>query len=379
MLSPRPTFAVVNLAAIQHNIRRMRQITGTRVMTVVKANGYGHGAEAVARAAVEAGADWLGVAFSAEGVALRHAGLTAPVLVLGYTPPHLAAEAIEHDLSLAVFDPDVARAYAEAARILHRRARLHVKVDTGMGRLGVPPAEAASLLNTVTHAGAAAEGIFTHFATADESDLSFAHEQLRRFNEALATVNAAGRPALVHAANSAAALHLPPARFDIVRVGIATYGLNPSPDAPVPPDFIPALEGKATVSQVKRLPPGAPVSYGREYFTAGHERIAVIPVGYADGFRRYPKNVAQVIIGGRRVPVVGRVCMDQIMASIGDASVSDAGDVHPGDEVVLIGAQGGARLTADDAAGWWGTINYDVTSGIMARVPRVYVRERPGQ
>ena len=152
-----------------------------------------------------------------------------------------------------------------------------------------------------------------------------------------------------------------------MRVGIAAYGLNPSPEAPLPADFIPALEWKSTVSQVRLMPPDTPISYGREYFTKGEERIAVIPVGYADGFRRFPKNAAQVLIGGRRAPVVGRVCMDQIMAN-----VSGIEGVKRGDEVVLIGGQGGARLTADDAAAWWGTINYDVTTGIMARVPRVY-------
>ncbi len=365
----RPTCAVVNLSAIQHNLRRLSEITKTKVMAVVKANAYGHGAVEVARAAVEAGCEWLGVAFAGEGVALRQAGLKANILALGYTPPDQAAEAIEHDLSLAVYDGGVARAYAEAARALNKRARLHIKVDTGMGRLGTSPADGAALVRLVQRLpGAEAEGLFTHFATADETDLSFAYEQLHHFQGVLSKLNAThARPRWAHAANSAAALGLPEARFDLVRVGIAAYGLNPSPEAPLPADFIPALEWKSTVSQVRLMPPGTPISYGREYFTKGEERIAVIPVGYADGFRRFPKNVAQVLVGGRRVPVVGRVCMDQIMAN-----VSGVEGVKMGDEVVLIGGQGGARLTADDAAAWWGTINYDVTSGIMARVPRVY-------
>ena len=374
--APRPTFVAVNLSAIQHNVRRLRKITNTRVMAVVKANSYGHGAVEVARAAVDAGAEWLGVAFAAEGVALRQAGLGLNILVLGYTPPELAAEAIGHDLSLAVYDLDIAKAYAESARSQNRRARVHVKVDSGMGRLGIAPGEAARFVEIVSSSssravavglssGLVVEGIFTHFATADESDQSFAREQLGRFQNAVASLKV--RPLFVHAANSAAALSLPDSRFDLVRAGIAMYGLHPSADVKVPADFIAALEWKSTVSQVKTLPPGAPVSYGREYFTQGTERIAVIPVGYADGFRRSPKNVAQVIVGGRRVPVVGRVCMDQIMAN-----VSEVRDVRIGDEVVLIGNQGRAQITADDAAAWWGTINYDVTSGIMARVPRVY-------
>lgn len=365
---PRPTYALVQLDAIRHNVRRLREIVQKPIMAVVKANAYGHGAVEVARAAVEAGAAWLGVAFAGEGVALRRAGLRENILVLGYTPPDLAAEAIAHDLSLAVYDLPLARAYGEAAA--HgRRARLHVKVDTGMGRLGVQPEEALSFVRAVRAlAGVEVEGIFTHFATADEADLSFAREQLARFNGALAALEAAGRrPPLAHAANSAAALAMPEARFDLARVGIALYGLSPSADVRLPADFKPALEWKSEVSQIKRLPPGTPISYGREYYTKGPETIAVIPVGYADGFRRYPKNAAQVIVGGRRVPVVGRVCMDQIMAD-----VSLANGVQVGDEVVLIGRQGAARITADEAAAWWGTINYDVVSGIMARVPRVY-------
>ncbi|HLB47973.1 MAG TPA: alanine racemase [Anaerolineales bacterium] len=367
---PRPTYVVVDLSAIQHNLRRMEQITHTPVMAVVKANAYGHGAVEVSRAAIEAGVKWLGVAFASEGLALRQAGLKTNILVLGYTPPNLAGEAIENDLSLAVYDLDVARAYGKSARALNRRARLHVKVDTGMGRLGAMPGEAVSLVKAIENLdGVTAEGLFTHFATADESDQSFAFEQLRRFLHVVVPLEEEGRePKLIHAANSAAALVLPEARFDLVRVGIAMYGLHPSPDVPVPDDFIPALEWKSTVSQVKTLPPGTHVSYGREYVTKSSERIAVIPVGYADGFRRFPKNVAQVIVGGQRVPVVGRVCMDQIMAS-----VSAVDGVKIGDEVVLIGRQGGARITAEDAAAWWGTINYDVTSGVMARVPRVHV------
>ncbi|MBI3240871.1 MAG: alanine racemase [Chloroflexi bacterium] len=363
----RPTFAVVNLAAIQHNLRRLREITKTNVMAVVKANAYGHGAVEAARTAAEAGCDWLGVAFAAEGLALRQAGLKANILVLGYTPPDLATEAIEHDLSLAVYDEEVAKSYSDAARSLNKRARLHVKVDTGMGRLGTPPTEGATLVRQVKQLpGVEVEGLFTHFASADETDLSFAHEQLARFQRVLSALNGE-RPPWVHAANSAAALGLPEARFDLVRVGIAMYGLDPSPDVPVPADFIPALEWKSIVAQVRLMPPGAPISYGREYVTKGEEQIAVVPVGYADGFRRFPKNVAHVLIGGKRAPVVGRVCMDQIMVN-----VTDVGEVKRGDEVVLIGGQGRARLSADDAATWWGTINYDVTSGIMARVPRVY-------
>ena len=370
MILPRPTHAVINLPAIQHNYRRMREIADTKVMAVVKANAYGHGMIEVARAAVEAGAEWLGVAILNEGMALRQAGLKANILVFGYTPPDQAGEAIANDLSLTVYDLDVARSYAALAGVIHGRARLHVKVDTGMGRLGVFPDEAAKLVKAIELMdGVQVEGLFTHFATADDADQTYILMQFRRFLHIVDTLEEENRdPKIIHAANSAAALALPETRFDLVRMGIALYGLNPSPDVPAPPDFIPALEWKSAVVQVKTLPPGSPVSYGREYVTQGNEAIAVIPVGYGDGFRRYPKNVARVIVGGQIVPVVGRVCMDQIMAN-----VSECGEVKIGDEVVLIGKQGGAHITADDVARWWGTINYDVVTGISARVARVYL------
>jgi alanine racemase len=367
MTPSRPTYCTVNLDAIRYNYRRMGEIAKTRVMAVVKANGYGHGAVEVAQAAVEVGCSWIGVAFAGEALALRQAGIAANILVLGYTPPSLASEAIEQDVSLAVYDFEVAQAYAETARAINKPARLHVKVDSGMGRLGVLPTEAGGLVKAIEGLdGVNVEGVFTHFATADDADPKYALEQLGQFKQVVeALPNRESK--LVHAANSAAALVLPETRFDMVRAGIALYGLNPSPEVPVPPDFVPALEWKSTVSQVKTLPPGSPVSYGREYVTKGHETIAVVPVGYGDGFRRFPKNVAQVLVGGQCVPVVGRVCMDQIMAN-----VSDVPGVKIGDEVVLIGKQGASQITADEAAGRWGTINYDVMTGIMARVPRIY-------
>jgi alanine racemase len=375
------TWVEVDLTAIQNNVRRMRALTNTRagtpfrVMAVVKANAYGHGAEAVARAAASAGADWFGVARASEGLALR-AGRdapsrisTLPILVLGYTPPDLATEAIGADLTLTVFDIEAAKTYAAAARALGRRARVHVKVDTGMGRLGVPPEDALEFVRAV-HAleGVEVEGVFTHFAGADLADQTSARRQLARFETVLAALDGSGlRPPLVHAANSAAAIALPAARYDMVRTGIALYGLHPSDEVLCPPGFVPALSWKALVAQVKTLPPGHGISYGSEYVTTGTETVAMIPVGYADGFRRVPKNVNEVLIHGQRAKVRGRVCMDQIIAG-----VSHIPDVRAGDEVVLVGRQGDETMSAEKVARRWETINYDVTSGIMARVPRVY-------
>lgn len=364
----RPTHAQVSLAAIGNNIRRLRALTGTPVMAVVKANAYGHGAVRVARAALEAGASWLAVAFSDEALALRQAGVQANILVLGYTAPEAALEAIENKLTITVYDAALAQHYAECARALNKRADLHVKVDTGMGRLGVLPADAPRFVSRLMQLPAVrVGGMFTHFATSDEADRTYAYEQLARFNEVIDTLGS-NCPPLLHCANSAAALVMPESRLSVVRTGIAMYGMHPSPDVPLPDGFLPALQWRSVVAQVRRVPPRSSISYGREYVTAAHEIIAVVPVGYADGFRRFPKNVARVIVGGKIAPVVGRVCMDQIMVN-----VSEAGEVRVGDEVVLIGEQGGSRISAEEAAARWGTINYDLTSGIMARVPRVYL------
>ncbi|MDW8328329.1 MAG: alanine racemase [Anaerolineales bacterium] len=365
------TWAEIDLSAIQHNLRRMKALAGVRVMAVVKANAYGHGAVEVSRAAALAGADWLGVARVEEGMALRQAGLALPILVMGYTPPAVSAEAIGHDLTLTVFDAESAQAYAATARALNRTARVHVKVDTGMGRLGVLPEDAPEFIGSVRRLeGLQVEGCYTHFANADMLDgpqpppLS-ARAQLARFNAVLQALPL--RPSLLHACNSAGALTIPEARLDLVRVGIALYGLNPSAEVPCPPDFRPALSWKARVTQVKLLPPGHGVSYGHEYITTEAETVAAVSVGYADGYRRAPR-VNEVLIRGRRAPVRGRVCMDQIIVG-----VSHIPGVQPGDEVTLIGVQGEARLTADDLARKWGTINYEVTCGIAARVPRVFV------
>jgi Alr-MurF fusion protein len=367
--SSRPTYVQVSLDAIRSNLSTMKTISNTQVMAVVKANAYGHGSVEIARAAGEAGADWFGVAFTGEGIALRKAGISGKILVMGYTPPDLAGEAIQHDLSLAVYNPLLAGEYSKTASALRRNAHLHIKVETGMGRLGLPPLEAADLAQGINKMkGAHLEGLFTHFASADEADLTFAREQLSLFQGVVEKLEAEGiHPDVIHAANSAAGLRLPEARFDLLRMGIALYGLHPSKDTLLPSGFLPALAWKTQVSQVKWIERGISISYGRTYFTRSQEQVAVLPVGYADGFRRSPPSESQVLINGQRVPVVGRVCMDQTMV---DATL--AGEIRIGDEVVIIGRQGEANISAEDVAEWWGTINYEVVSGIMARVPRIY-------
>lgn len=366
----RPTWLEVDLEAVGYNIRKMKQIIGPEVeiLAVLKADAYGHGALKVARTALNNGASWCGVASVNEGMALREAGIDAPVLVLGYTPAWLAKDALLHDLTLTLYDPDVARIYSQAATELRRTARVHIKVDTGMGRLGLLPGEVMPFVEEIRHLpGVKLEGLFTHFSVADEEDLGYTRWQLSRFRDVLRRLSDRGITfRWIHSANSSAALRLAESRFDLVRVGLAMYGLRPSDHVALPEGFRPALSWKTSIAQVKTLPAGSYVSYGNTYRTSADETIAVIPVGYADGFRRAPTRWQTVLIRGQRAPIVGTVCMDQTMIR-----VDRIPGVRVGDEVVLIGQQGDDEITAEQVAGWLGTINYEVISEILARVPRV--------
>lgn len=366
----RPTWVEVDLEAIGHNVRQLRALlgSGVQLMAVVKADGYGHGAVKAAHTALNNGASWLGVACLSEALALRTVGIEAPILILGYTPPWQARETVERELDATVFSMETAEALGRAARELGRTARVHVKVDTGMGRLGLLPAEATPFMARLRQmAGLSVQGLFTHLANADSLDSRYSRLQLDRFVAVLAELESEGlRPPLVHAANSAATLKMPEARFDMVRVGIALYGLNPSAETQCPPGFRPALTFKTQIAQVKSLPAGSYVSYGCTYCAPCEARIAVIPVGYADGFRRAPQHWEYVLVRGQRAPIVGRVCMDQTMVD-----VTKIAGVRQGDEVVLIGTQGCERITVDDVAARLDTINYEVVSEILARVPRI--------
>jgi alanine racemase len=365
----RPTWLEVDLEAIAHNVQRVVEMVGStvQVLAVLKADGYGHGAIRVARTALNNGASYLGVASINEGAILRRSGIEAPILVLGYTPAWQARDLVLHGLAATVFDLDVAQALSQAARELGGQLDVHVKVDSGMGRLGLLPGDVPPFVHdllALPHLRLA--GIFTHFSVAD-SDPAYTRRQIATFRQVLAELEAAGAEIpLVHAANSAAILSLPESHFDMVRLGIAMYGLDPSAQVRCPPDFSPALAFKTQVAQVKALPVGSFVSYGNTYRTTGQQRIAVLPVGYADGFRRAPSHWGEVLVRGQRAPIVGRVCMDQTMID-----VTDIPDVRQGDEVVLIGEQGEERITAEDVAQRLGTINYEVVSEILARVPRV--------
>ena len=372
----RPAWIEIDEGALANNVRQIRRLIGPQRLLagVVKANAYGHGAIPVARQILAAGADRLAVATLSEALELRTAGIDAPILVLGYTPPRQAAEVVRAGVTATVYDVETAQALAEAAAQQGVRAAVHVKVNTGMNRLGLDPEDAPAFLEALrAMATLEAEGVFTHFATSD-TDRAFALVQAARFGAMIAALEAAGlRPPLVHAANSAATLTLPETHFDMVRCGIALYGLDPDEEmTPLPAGFRPVLSWKAEVAQVRTLPPGAGVSYGLEFVTRRSSTLAVIPVGYADGFPRRPLTSGGVLIHGKEAPIVGRVCMDQSLVDVTD--IAAAGEpVRQGDLVVLIGRQGEAAISAEEAARRIGTINYDVVSRILARVPRIMV------
>jgi alanine racemase len=361
------TWAEVDLGVIAENVHQFRARTASQVMAVVKANGYGHGAVPVAQAALRGGAAWCAVARLEEALELRQAGLSCPILLLGYLPVAQMDQAIARRISMTVWQAEQFGSLASAAERAGELARVHLKVDTGMSRLGVQAAQAPELAQQLAQTpGLVFEGLFTHFARADEPGIGTTADQEGLFlNLVRALENAGLRPPLVHAANSAAALTRPNALWDAIRLGISMYGLDPSPQVRCPDGVRPALTWKAVLSQVKTLPPGRGVSYGHIYVTGGDERIGTVPVGYADGFRRVTNN--QVLIGGQRVPVVGRVCMDQVMVQLDSVPEAQAGD-----EVVLIGRQGNQVISAEEVAERWETINYEVVCGIAARVPRLF-------
>jgi alanine racemase len=382
-------WAEVDLSAIAHNVRELRRRADpkAKVMAVVKANGYGHGAVEVARTALANGAEWLGVARLPEAIPLREAGFGVPILVFGYTPPAEAGRLIEYDLRQSVYSPAAARAYSAAAAARGRRIRVHLKVDTGMGRLGMVPAalsgkapghavgedfirEATAIARLP---GLDAEGIFTHFAASDSADTSYARRQLAMFLEVLSALRAAGLEFTVrHAANSAAVIALPESHLDLVRPGIALYGLRPSDEVDLTNISLqPAMALKARIIHLKSVPAGTCISYGMTYRTPSPTVIATIPAGYADGFRRLLSSKGEMLAGGRRVPVVGRVCMDLTMLDVG--AVTDA---CIEDEVVIFGRQGNEFISADDLARELGTINYEIVCDVTARVPRVYQSNR---
>ncbi len=373
----RDTWAEVDLDAIRANVKTFRRHipAETAIMAVVKADGYGHGAVAVGREALAAGANALAVAMLDEALVLRRAGITAPILVLGYTPLDSVEEAQRRDITLTVYQADWVRAASERLEQSQatRPLRVHIKVDTGMGRLGVrTEAELLELVEAVQASPVLAwDGIFTHFACADEEDTAHVQQQHSRFQALLTSLREKGHTLpTVHCCNSAAAIAFPQWGYDTIRLGISLYGLYPSAYLKQRGDvrLKPALSLKTRIAHVKTPAESFTVSYGATYTAAAGEQIATLPIGYADGYSRSLSNRGFVLHAGRRVPLVGRVCMDQIMVRI------DAKDAQVGDEVVLYGGQGAEEISLDEVAEWLGTINYEVACKLSGRVPRVYLR-----
>ena len=369
MTYPRDAWVEVDPGAIAENCRTLKRLTpeGIRFMAVVKADGYGHGAVEVARAALAAGADRLGVASVDEAVALRDAGIGAPVQLLSEAPEEAAATIIEYRIVPTIATREGAVALSRAAMIAGVEALYHLKIDTGMNRIGVRAEDAAEFATWLSGMpGISLEGAFTHFATADApGDWDF-ERQVKRFRTALEDLRTEGiRPTLVHAANSAATVLHPETHHDMVRCGIALYGLHPSPATHGRVALVPAMSVKARVSFVKRIGLGEGVSYGLTWQADGPTTIATLPLGYADGVHRVLSNQMEVLIGGRRCAQVGRVCMDQLMVA-----VPSGVHVAQGDEAVLVGTQGAERIDMDELAGKAGTINYELACGFALRLER---------
>ena len=373
----RPAWAEIDLDAVRHNARVLAQAAAPAALcAVVKADGYGHGAVPVARAALEGGATWLAVAVVEEGAALRSAGLGGPVLLLSEPPPEAMADAVAHRLTPTLYTLRGVGAAAAAAG----RAPLavHVKVDTGMHRVGATHEEAVAVAAAVDRAPRLRlEGLWTHLAVADEPGRADeTTRQLERFEEVRDRLAAAGfRPPLLHAANSAGAIAHPASRYDMVRCGIAVYGHSPAPALAGMADLRPALSLKARVSLVKEVAAGERLSYGLRYELSCPSVVATVPLGYADGVpRRLSSTGGQVLLGGRRCPMAGTVTMDQLLVDCGPGAA-----VAVGDEVVLLGRQGREEVAAEEWAERLGTISYEILCGVGPRVPRSYLGAATGQ
>ncbi|NLG86460.1 MAG: alanine racemase [Firmicutes bacterium] len=369
----RPTWAEVDLKGIRENLEAIKALVGPeiKIMAVVKANAYGHGAIEVARVMEKAGADQLAVATLDEAVALREAGLKLPILVLGTNIPGDGVDAAVHyDIAQALCTVELAKALSAAAERLRKPAKVHLKIDTGMGRIGVRPDEAASFMDQVAGLpGLKFEGIFSHFAAADEANKEYTNLQRNRFQQALDSLKQHGYTFLLqHLANSAGILDYPEAHYNMVRPGCILYGCWPGPNTKRKIALRPTLTLKTRIVYLKSVPPGTAISYGLTYTTTSEKVLATLPIGYADGYRRSLSNKGYVLIRGQRCPVVGRVCMDQCIVDVTAVS-----NVALGDEAVLIGKQSNEEIQVADLAKLIETIDLEILCGLTARVPRVYI------
>ncbi len=371
---PHPTQALVDIAAFRHNFRVVRSLIGpgVKVMPVVKANAYGHGVIHISRAAIEEGAEILGVARTTEAFALREAGIHHRTFVFEIVPPTHEERCLVEGHEMSVTSAELAARMNASAAKLGTMARIHIEIDTGMGRLGIPflsaPDDVASIARMPN---IVIEGIYSHFATSEACDRTFALEQLDRFQKTLSAIRSAGiNPPIVHMANSGAIITMPEAHLDLVRPGLLLFGYTPRRGMRGEDLLKPVLSLRSVVTQVKTVAPGDTISYGRRYTATRQTQIATIPVGYADGYSRMLSNRGTVLIAGRRYPVAGAVCMDHIMADVGMD-----GHVHEGDRVTLLGRDNGEEISGWEIAELMQTIPYEVTCLIGARVPRVIDEE----
>ncbi len=371
----RPVWAEVNLDHLAHNMREVKRIVPepTLIMTAVKADGYGHGAKMCAETFIQNGADMLAVATPDEGFQLREWGIDAPILCLGYIPDYLHRKAIEKSITPTIYSHEQGLHLNKTAQELNTVARFHVKIDTGMSRIGYQPNEDSmkSIVELSKLPRLELEGVFTHFAVSDEADKGYTRMQHEKYMKIVSKLEEKGvKIPIKHVSNSAAIIDLPEYNHDMVRPGIILYGYYPSPEVNHERVYLKqVLTLHAQISHVKTVPPGTGISYGLTYTTKREFRIATIPIGYADGYKRSLSNRGYVEIHGQRAPVVGRVCMDQFMVN-----VTEIPDVKVGDEAILLGYLGGAAPDGEKMAELMGTITHEVTCQITRRVPRVYTR-----
>ncbi len=374
MLEYQRTAAEINLDAIAHNIKEIKKRLKpeTRLLAVVKADGYGHGAVETAQICLYNGADELAVATFDEGVALRNNNIFVPILILGYTVENRLEDVVLNNLTQTVFSYELAKQLSDTAVKLNKTAYAHIGVDTGMSRIGfLPCKESLDEIDKIFELpNLKITGVFTHFSTADEKDKSFTMEQFKRFKYMTDGIEERGHKGLIrHCANSAAILDLPELQMDMVRAGIIIYGMFPSNEVKTDIDLIPAMSIKTHVSYVKEVPSGIGVGYGRKYYTDKVTKIATLPLGYADGYSRRLSNKAHMIVKGEYAHVIGNVCMDQLMID-----VTHIDNVKMGDEVTVMGVSGDKSVSAEELGELTGTINYEIVCCIGKRVPRIYIK-----
>ncbi|MBU1881938.1 alanine racemase [bacterium] len=369
-LRRRPTHALIDLGALRQNYRALKRLADDRsVMAVVKANAYGHGLKESAQALVDEGVSYFGVGFLEEGIALRRAGIHTPILALVGAVGYQAIHFLEYDLDLTISSLALAKKVAEEVKFFGHKARVHLKIDTGMGRIGVNWKNALEFIEKALQIPELeVVGVYSHFATADDFDPAFTNEQIKRFNQVIKSVDKLDHNIQhFHIANSGALFQHPDSLLNMVRLGISLYGCQPAEETKVPIPLEPVMSLVSEVVYFKRVPQGTPISYGCTWKAAKETTIATVPIGYGDGYARALSNRGEVLIRGKRYPVVGTVCMDQIMINCGDDHV------EAGDPVALIGKQGNQRISAEEIAKLLHTIPYEVTTQINTRVPRVFV------